>query len=60
MKTIFSKEYDGEDLYDLNRDISEALDERFNTLVGSIPTDENGIQEGKFIVTVKWTAHEDD
>lgn len=60
MKTIFHKEYDGESLYDLGRDIHEAVDSTFNPLAQDIPQDENGFQEGKFIVSIQWTPYEDD
>lgn len=54
MKTIFAKEYDGESLYDLGRDIHEAFDEKFNPDVSNIPQDEHGFHEGSFIVTIQW------
>lgn len=50
----FQKEYDGESIHDVERDIMESFDERFNEIVGLIPTDSNGFQEGKFVVTVEW------
>lgn len=53
--TVFEKEYDGESLYDLDRDIAEAIDERFNPTVKNIPQDEHGFQLGTFKVTVTWT-----
>jgi|AGFS01.1.fsa_nt_gi hypothetical protein len=60
MKTIFSKEYDGESIYDVQRDVVEAFDSRFNEFVADIPQDENGIQEGQFIVTIQWSPFEDE
>lgn len=60
MKTIFNKEYDGESIYDVQRDVIEAFDSRFNELVAEIPQDENGFQEGQFIVTIKWSPFEDE
>lgn len=60
MKNIFKKEYDGESLCDVSRDIMESFDERFNPAVKDIPVDENYIQEGRFIVTVQWTLNEDE
>lgn len=60
MKTIFSKEYDGESLYDVGRDIHEAFDSAFNPLAKDIPQDENGFQEGEFIVTIQWSPYKDE
>ena len=54
MTTIFQKDYDGESLYDLSRDISEAFDERFNPTVATIPKDEHCFQKGTFTVKVEW------
>lgn len=59
MKTIFSKEYDGESLYDVSRDIHEAFDAAFNPLVKDIPQDEHGFQEGQFIVSIQWSPYKD-
>jgi hypothetical protein len=53
MKVIFEQEYDGESIVDLERDISECFDERFNPLVKDLP-DEYGIVEGTFKVTITW------
>jgi len=52
---IFEKEYDGESLCDLNRDVSEAFDADFNPIVSKIPTDKYGIQLGKFKVVMMWS-----
>lgn len=60
MKTIFHKEYDGESLCDVERDVLESFDQRFNPVMGEIQLDENNIPEGRFIVTVQWTPYEDD
>lgn len=54
MSAIFKKDYDGESLYDLSRDICEAFDERYNPAVAAVPKDEHGFQKGTFIVTVEW------
>lgn len=53
---IFEKDYDGESLYDLGRDISEAIRSDFNPIVKNIPQDEYGIQEGTFRVKIEWVA----
>jgi hypothetical protein len=55
---IFEKKYDGESLYDLNRDIHECFDKRFNSLVADVPVDEYGFQQGTFLVSVKWIPNE--
>lgn len=51
---LFKKEYDGESIHDLSRDIMESFDSRFNPEIKSVPQDENGFQTGTFIVTVQW------
>ena len=55
---VFKKEYDGESLYDLGRDIAEASDVTFNPIVEVIPQDEYGIQLGTFKVTIEWSEDE--
>jgi hypothetical protein len=52
---IFKKDYDGESLYDLERDLIECFDERYNEDVKNIPFNEDGLLEGMFTVTVKWS-----
>lgn len=53
---IFKKEYDDESLYDLDRDISEAVDEDFNPKLKSLGlTDEHGFRLGKFTITIEWS-----
>ena len=52
---VFEKEYDGESLYDLDRDIAESLDEAYNEIVKEIPTDEHGFQLGTFKVQISWS-----
>lgn len=51
---VFTKEYDGESLYDLYRDVSEAFEVAFNPIINDIPQDEYGIQEGTFKVVITW------
>ena len=55
---IFKKEYDGESLYDIQRDVHEAFDSRFNPLAGQIPQEECGFPEGTFTVTSTWSPDE--
>jgi hypothetical protein len=52
---LFEKDYDGESIYDLQRDVMEAFDKRFNSLAEGIPQDEHGFQEGTFKVMIEWT-----
>ena len=51
---ILKKTYYGEDIVDLDRDISEMLNEEFDPLVALIPKDEHGFHKGSFQVTVRW------
>lgn len=55
---ILEKEYDGESLYDLERDVSEALIAEYNPVIMDIPQDEYGIQYGTFKVTIEWSNNE--
>lgn len=54
MILLHLKSYDGESLYDLSRDVAEAMDADFNPEVKSIPVDEHGFQKGKFVVSITW------
>lgn len=51
---IFNKQYDGESICDVQRDIIEAFDSRFNPLVKDIPQNEDGFPLGTFVVTVTY------
>ena len=51
---IFEKRYNGESLYDLERDISDAIDPDYNEIVKKIPVDNYGFQGGIFKVTIEW------
>ena len=51
---IFKKDYDGESVVDMDRDISECLDGNFNAIAYTIPKDEHGFHVGNFKVTVEW------
>lgn len=59
-KQVFEKSYDGESIVDVNRDVHEAFDERFNPVVKDIPEMPNfpGFWDGKFTVTVTWEPNE--
>jgi U3 small nucleolar ribonucleoprotein component len=54
MKTVLIKEYDGESMVDMERDLSEALDENYNQVMRDIPKDEYGIHQGMFVICLKW------
>ncbi len=60
MKNIFDKLYDGESLCDVERDISECWDERFNERVSGIPIDEHGFQTGTFRIQITWIPPDED
>ena len=51
---IFNQKYDGESLYDLDRDIHEAFSKDFNPKMAEVPQDKHGFLQGSFIVTVEW------
>ena len=52
---ILLKTYYGEDLSDLERDIYECLDARFNPSASVVSCDEeDGMAEGFFVVKVEW------
>lgn len=54
MIQLHLKSYDGESLYDLQRDVAEAIDSTFNEEVKQIPVDKHGFQQGKFVVSITW------
>lgn len=56
---IHSKVYDGESIVDLERDISEMFDDRFNPVILNIPYNKWHIMKGKFKVTVQWSDNDD-
>ncbi len=51
---LFKKEYGGEDIADLGRDVQEALDEDYNLEMLKVPQDDGHIAKGTFTVTIKW------
>jgi hypothetical protein len=51
---LLEKQYDGESIVDLFRDIHEAADSDFNPPFGAIPQDAHGIQQGTFLVRFTW------
>ena len=57
---LFKKEYDEESLYDLGRDIAEAVDEDYNPKMKKIPNvTSDGFKAGTFLVTIEWRNDED-
>ena len=56
MKTVFRKIYDGESLYDLQRDMVEAFDEES---CKDIPTNKHYIMEGRFTVSIIWESEDE-
>jgi len=57
-KDIFFKEYSGEELCDVDRDVSEAFDDFNESMIG-IPTDEYNFIKGKFRVEITWCSEDD-
>lgn len=54
-KIIFEQEYDDESLYDLGRDIEEAVNEDYNPEYKKIPRKGDDFREGTFKVTIEWS-----
>ena len=54
MKTIFEKEYDGESICDVERDMLEVFNPEYNDEINDIPTDEHGFTLGTFKITITW------
>lgn len=58
---VFEKEYSDECLYDLCRDVSEAVDPKYNPVIKDIPDmkDCEGFRRGYFTVKITWKDDED-
>lgn len=52
--TVFSKRYGGEDINDLERDVSEAFDPDYNPTAAVVTKDKHGFVDGKVVVTMIW------
>lgn len=52
--TLLDKQYDGESIVDVGRDVHEAFDGRFTPAMEKIPSDEHGIPHGTFRVQITW------
>lgn len=55
MIEVFKKEYDGESIVDLTRDVSEAFVTAYNPAIDLIPVDAHGFQKGTFTVAIVWS-----
>lgn len=51
---VLKKDYDGESIVDLGRDISECVIDDYNPIVNQIPEMEHGFWAGTFKVSVIW------
>ena len=58
-ETVLFKEYEGENISDIQRDIHEMFDSRINPNVDTCEKDEQGIHTGKFRVSVIWCSEND-
>ena len=56
---IFNKDYDGESICDVHRDVLEAFDEKFNDAWAKIPSKEHGIPYGNFSVKIIWHSEQE-
>lgn len=54
MKELLNKEYSGEDLNDVSRDVHESFNPDITPAGKDIPVDEYGFAQGTFKVTVEW------
>lgn len=54
---VFEKEYDGESIVDVYRDVGEAFDEKYNPVVKHIPQDGH-FPKGIFKVSIVWSNDE--
>ena len=53
---LFEKQYDGESVCDLERDVYEAFVEDFNPVMAAIPKDRHNFATGTFTVRIEWSA----
>jgi hypothetical protein len=54
---IFEKVYDGESICDIDRDVSEAFDQRYNPVLKDIP-DGPYFPNGTFTILITWSPDE--
>ena len=55
---VFGKNYSDESLYDLERDVAEAISDDNETYM-NLPRDEDGYCKGTFHVAIIWHADKD-
>jgi hypothetical protein len=55
---LHQKDYNGESLQDLGRDVEESFNGDFNPPALEIPTDGYGFHKGIFRVTIEWIPEE--
>lgn len=56
---IFEQYYTKESLADIDSDVHEAFDLRFNEVLELLPVDADGFMEGMFTVTINWEGELD-
>lgn len=56
---IFEQDYTKESLADVERDVREAFDIRFNEVLELLPVDGDGFSEGVFTITINWEGELD-
>jgi hypothetical protein len=54
MILLLRKDYDGESMYDIYRDVAEAVTEPDNPVISEIPLDAHGFHRGTFSVLITW------
>lgn len=59
-KILYRKDYDGESIVDMGRDLSECFDPRFNPIVEEIPPMEStpDFMSGTFTLSLTWVPDE--
>lgn len=55
---LHEKDYDGESLVDLGRDVEECFNGDFNPPALEIPVDQHGFHKGLFRVRIEWIPDE--
>lgn len=56
---VFDNDYDGESIVDMPRDIEEAFNSDFNSIILGIPVDEYNFMKGSFNVKIEWSASDE-
>ena len=55
---LFEKEYDGESMCDMDRDLCEAFIEAYNPEMKQVQRDQYGFCKGTFKLTIEWESDE--